>query len=63
LHEKKDSGIKSSVPLKYDPKNGFTVTKLECARRQLDTAIELWFGDGDPISIRTLTVRKKDRHL
>src|SRR5260221_11225206 len=30
------------------------ITKLEAARRQLATAIELWFLDGDPISIHTL---------
>lgn len=31
-----------------------TVTKLEAARRQLKTAIELWFADGDPVSVHTL---------
>jgi hypothetical protein len=31
-----------------------TVTKLEAAQRQLDTAIELWFRDGDAVSIHTL---------
>ena len=31
-----------------------TVTKLDAARRQLDTAIELSFTDGDPISIHVL---------
>ena len=30
------------------------ITKLEAARRQIDTAIALWFDDGDPISINTL---------
>jgi hypothetical protein len=30
------------------------VTKLEAATRQLDTAIELFFSGGDPISIHTL---------
>jgi argininosuccinate synthase len=30
------------------------VTKIEAARRQLNTAIELWFNDGDPVSIHTL---------
>lgn len=30
------------------------VTKLDAARRQLLTAIELWFQDGDPIAIHTL---------
>jgi len=30
------------------------VSKIDAARRQLDTAIELWFGDKDPVSIHTL---------
>lgn len=31
-----------------------TLEKLEVAWRQIDTAITLWFNDGDPVSIRTL---------
>jgi hypothetical protein len=31
-----------------------TITKLEAARRQLNTAIWLWFVDGDPVSIHSL---------
>ena len=31
-----------------------TVTKPDAARRQLRTAIELWFNDGDPVSIHVL---------
>jgi hypothetical protein len=30
------------------------VTKLEAARRQLKTAIKLWFEDGDPVAVHTL---------
>lgn len=30
------------------------VTKIEAARRQLCTAIELWFVDGDPVSTHAL---------
>jgi hypothetical protein len=30
------------------------ITKLDAARRQLRTAIELWFAGGDPVSILTL---------
>jgi hypothetical protein len=30
------------------------ITKLDAARRQLRTAIRLWFHDGDPVSIHTL---------
>ncbi|HVN98311.1 MAG TPA: hypothetical protein VMT62_17930 [Syntrophorhabdaceae bacterium] len=31
-----------------------TVKKIDSAQRQLDTAIELWFKEGDPISVHTL---------
>lgn len=31
-----------------------TITKIDAARRQLRTAIELWFADDDPVSIHTL---------
>jgi hypothetical protein len=31
-----------------------TVTKMDAARRQLCTAIELWAEDGEPVSIHTL---------
>jgi hypothetical protein len=31
------------------------VTKLDAAIRQLETAVTLWFNDGDPVSICTLT--------
>lgn len=31
-----------------------TTTKLDAARRQLRTALQLWFNDGDPIAIHTL---------
>jgi hypothetical protein len=32
------------------------VTKLEAARRQLETAITLWFHDTDPVSVHTLAM-------
>ena len=32
------------------------ISKIEAARRQLDCAIQLWFLDGDEVSIHTLTV-------
>ena len=35
-------------------KTKITVTKLDAARRQLRTAIRLWFNDGDPVAIHTL---------
>jgi hypothetical protein len=31
------------------------VSKLDAARRQLETAVTLYFDDGDPVSIHTLT--------
>lgn len=36
-----------------DPKK-LTVSKMDAAMRQLDTAIRLWFEDADPVSIHTL---------
>ena len=32
----------------------FKLSKIDAARRQLDCAIELWFHDGDEVSIHTL---------
>lgn len=34
----------------------FTITKLDAAKRQLHTAIELWFAERDPVSVHTLAV-------
>lgn len=31
-----------------------TITKLDAARRQLRTAIDLWFNEGDAVSLHTL---------
>ena len=33
----------------------FTVSKLDAARRQLETAVRLYFSEGDPVSMHTLT--------
>jgi hypothetical protein len=30
------------------------ISKLDAARRQLDTAIRLYFMEGDPVSVHTL---------
>jgi hypothetical protein len=44
------------------------ISRLEAARRQLDTAIRLYFTNGDPISIHTLAaaafeiLKDVDRH-
>jgi hypothetical protein len=37
-----------------DNSSPLKITKLDAARRQLRTAITLWFNDGDPVSIHTL---------
>jgi hypothetical protein len=36
------------------------LTKLEAARRQLNTALELWFDDKDPVSIHVLAFSAYD---
>jgi hypothetical protein len=36
-------------------KREFKVSKLDAAKRQLETTIRLYFSDGDPVSIHTLT--------
>lgn len=45
-------------PAGADPMNGkgIRLSKLDAARRQLRTAIELWFANGDPVSTHTLAV-------
>jgi hypothetical protein len=37
-------------------KNKIPITKFDAARRLLETAIILWFHDGDPVSVHTLTM-------
>jgi hypothetical protein len=37
-----------------------TLSKMDAVRRQLNTAIELWFADGDPVSIHTLASASHD---
>ena len=36
------------------PEEGIIITKIDAAKRQLETAITLWFHDDDPVSIHTL---------
>jgi hypothetical protein len=36
--------------------NILKLRKLDVAKRQLETALRLWFADGDPVSIHTLIV-------
>jgi hypothetical protein len=42
----------SKLPISNEGK--LAVTKIDAATRQLETAITLWFFDGDPVSISTL---------
>jgi hypothetical protein len=42
-------------PKPHDLKK-LAITKLDAARRQLETAITLWFHDLDPVSVHTLTM-------
>jgi hypothetical protein len=37
-----------------DPLDSITLTKIEAAHRQIETALNLWFHEGDPVSIHTL---------
>ncbi len=39
---------------KFGSEPKLTISKLDAARRQLQTAIALWFEDGDAVSIHTL---------
>jgi hypothetical protein len=43
-----------------EPKKVIIVTKASAARGQLETAIQLWFDGGDPVSIHTLAVAAND---
>jgi hypothetical protein len=38
-----------------DEPQRFSLSKLECARRQIETAIKLWFEEGDTVSMHTVT--------
>jgi hypothetical protein len=38
----------------------FPISKLDAAKRHLKSALELWFAEGDPISIHTLIVAAYD---
>jgi hypothetical protein len=54
--------IPVSKPQKVDPRihRVITVTKALAAKSQLETAIQLWFDDADPVSIHTLAVAALD---
>jgi hypothetical protein len=44
-----------SCPMNAQEPAKIQITKLDAARRQLETAITLWFNDDDPVSVHTLT--------
>jgi hypothetical protein len=43
-------------PRKLHELKKLAITKLDAARRQLETAITLWFHDADPVSVHTLVM-------
>jgi hypothetical protein len=51
-----------SKPQRVNPRihRVIIVTKASAARSQLETAIQLWFDDADPVSIHTLAVAAHD---
>jgi hypothetical protein len=49
------SSISSFSDLRVFGMANLTISKLDAAHRQLRTAIQLWFADGDPVSIHTLS--------
>jgi hypothetical protein len=51
-----------SKPQRVEPRihRVVIVTKASAARSQLETAIQLWFDDADPVSIHTLAVAAHD---
>jgi hypothetical protein len=55
----REKKIRSSE-LRPNPVNGIVVTSLDAAKRHIETAINLWFEDGDPVSIYTLTCAARD---
>jgi hypothetical protein len=47
---------KRTSPLGDEDKSGLlTISKLDAAKRQLETVIRLYFSNGDPVAIHTLT--------
>lgn len=48
-------GARIKIPSDIPKEGKLPVTKLDAAVRQLETAITLWFADGDPVSICTLS--------
>jgi len=51
-----------SKPQRVEPRihRVIIVTKASAAKSQLETAIQLWFDDADPVSIHTLAVAAHD---
>lgn len=47
-------------PMPHGRIEALTVTKRSVAQSQLETAIQLWFLEGDPVSIHTLAVAAHD---
>src|SRR2546429_3951359 len=53
---KKNRTTQKRLDFKLTAKDKLPLTKFDVARRQLETAITLWFHDGDTVSVHTLTM-------
>lgn len=49
-------GQKRLADFEFTKGGKLPISKLDAARRQLETAVDLWFHEGDPVSIHTLTM-------
>jgi hypothetical protein len=55
-----DPNVNELKPMPHGPVETLAVTKRSVARSQLETAIQVWFLEGDPVSIHTLAVAAHD---
>jgi hypothetical protein len=55
-----DSDSRELKPMPHGQVEALTVNKRSVARSQLETAIQIWFLEGDPVSIHTLAVAAHD---
>ena len=54
MHRRRKRPGQKTLDFELTKEGKITVNKLDAARRQLETAVTLWFHDGDPVSIHTL---------
>jgi hypothetical protein len=53
---RRNRSVEERLGFKFTTKDKLPLTKFDVARRQLETAITLWFHDGDVVSVHTLTM-------